>query len=157
MKFMIYVFLCLLTLPSASNFAQNALRPISSNERVASTTVSFESKSDFELQEQLKQKELNQLIKDYGQAPESQRRIIQEKIQQTLFDLFDLGLMDMEAKAMSLAEELRNMENTPQFRTRSQDIQSLQDALKKVNSSIEWRRANRDKIVAKRLFEILEK
>lgn len=155
MKFMIYVFLCLLTAPSASIFAQTALRPISSNERTASTVVSYEAKSDFEFQEQLKQKELNQLIKDYGLAPESQKRIIQEKIQQTLFDLFDLGLMDMEAKAMNLAEELRNMENTPQFRTRSQDIQSLQDALKKVNTSIEWRRSNRDKIVAKRLSEII--
>ncbi|MDX2246681.1 MAG: hypothetical protein SF052_07900 [Bacteroidia bacterium] len=153
MKFIIYVFLFLLNSPTL--FAQSTLRSISSNERTPSSPVSYESAHDFELQEQLKQKELNQLIRDYGLAPDSQKKVIQEKMSQTLFDLFDLGLKDMEGKAQRLSEELESMENTPQFRTRSQDIQTLQDALKKVNTSIEFRKANREKIVNKRLSEIV--
>ncbi|MEZ4826597.1 MAG: hypothetical protein R3C61_09940 [Bacteroidia bacterium] len=156
MKFLTYVLLCLLTFSfSAALHAQTTHRPISSNERAASAPVAYDMKSDIDIQKQNKQEVLSRLVSDYKQAPESQQKFIANQIHQTLFDLFDLSLIDLEAQAESLSGQLQKMENTPQFRTRSQDIQALQDALEKVNSSIEWRRANREKIVAKRLSEIL--
>lgn len=153
MKYLIYVFICLLNIPAL--VAQTGNPPLSSNEKNAA--ASSEARVvDFKIEEKTRNEELNRLVAEYHKSPlQGEKNELQVKIQETLLIIFELGLLGLEQEAIALSQDLKNMESTPSLQGKTRDIKTLQTSLDKVNSRLDFRRANRNKIVSHRLSELL--
>lgn len=141
----------LLSIPS---LAQTSLKEISSTtRRISNRTVPL---SDFETQELQKKEELQRLILRYDSTNAASQQVIKGQIQTTLFTLFDLGITKKEVQAKTLKSQLASMKTDATYSDKNRELQSLQMALAEIENSLKFRRENRDRIVYRKLGQILD-
>lgn len=107
-------------------------------------------------QEFLLSQELTQHLQAYQSASGTKKEMLRAQVEQTLYEMFDLSIVIKEAEVAEINQQIEAIKNSDVYRNKNQEIEQLENALQRIQGSINFRKANRDKIVAQRLREILE-
>ncbi len=124
------------------------------NSREVSPQPSFRV-SVLEQQKQALESDLQQRIRSYHQLPNAARSQARIDIESLLFALFDLNMSQLESQSKSLRETLRRMEQDPNYRQKTREIEQLKAALREVENSLSYRRQYRNQIVSQKLSELI--
>ncbi|MEL6652690.1 MAG: hypothetical protein AAFQ87_17960 [Bacteroidota bacterium] len=112
------------------------------------TTLAFQLES--------KQKDLGSLLDAYSFASQASKSELRQQIRKNLYEQFDLGIRQKEAEIANLETQLRQLKKSEAYEQKSGEIQQLQNSLQRIQVSLDFRKDNREKIVEKRLKELLE-
>lgn len=112
------------------------------------TTLAFQLES--------KQKDLSSLLDAYTFASTASKAELRQQIRKNLYEQFDLGIRQKEAEIANLEAQLRQLQKSEAYEQKSGEIQQLQNSLQRIQVSLDFRKDNREKIVEKRLTELLE-
>jgi hypothetical protein len=99
--------------------------------------------------------EIARLVSQYKSAPLSEKPVIQGRLMDELYASFDLGIVAREAEVRKISAEIERMRNDDQYDDSQQSLQVLEEALKTVQTTLIYRKLNRDRIVAQRLDELI--
>lgn len=112
--------------------------------------------SVLEQQRRAMETDLQARLSAYDGLPEPAKPQARIDIESLLFAMFDLNMSHLESQSKSLRAQLARMESDPDFHSRTEDIQQLQQSLRRVESNLEYRRNYRVQIVQQRLNELLD-
>lgn len=151
MRYLALIFSLLLIAPSlAQTTTENQS---STTRRVSSVPVQG---MDFESLRLQKEEELSELMQQYASSHPGTKEVVKEQIQLTLFTIFDLGITKKEIQANKLKQQLSLLETDEAFADRVEELAALKDTLVEVESSLKFRRENRERIVHRKLGQIVE-
>ncbi|MEL7341633.1 MAG: hypothetical protein AAGM67_14230 [Bacteroidota bacterium] len=102
-----------------------------------------------------KQKDLSSLLDAYNFASAASKTELRQQIRKNLYEQFDLSIRQKEAEIANLETQLRQLQKSEAYEQKSGEIQQLQNSLQRIEGSLDFRKANREKIVEKRLTELL--
>lgn len=112
--------------------------------------------SVLEQQRRAMESDLQERLAAYDGLPEPAKPQARIDIESLLFAMFDLNMSHLESQSKSLRAQLARMESDPDFNSRTEEIQQLQQSLRRVESNLEYRRNYRVQIVQQRLGELLD-
>ena len=135
------------------SFSLYAQQPGKTNQRRVSPAYRV---SNFNQQVQLKEAELNKALNQFNDAHKSLQPVLKDKVENLLYDLFDLNLQYNEEEARLLGDKILELEKDESLSEKSDEIQDYKSRLRKVETSLQFRRENRDRIVNQRLAELLQ-
>ncbi len=131
--------------------AQQAVRAVGSPRN----TVTYIKTANLEADRISREREIMDLAQRYRVAPTATQEQIRQSVRSLLFELFDLGIQAKEEETRKLSLEIAQMQRNQQFSDNSRTLQVLEEALKTIESTITYRKLNREKIVTTRLAELL--
>jgi len=102
-----------------------------------------------------KEAELISYLDRYQTLSTDSQLAAKAQIREVLYEIFDLSMEQKEQEANHLRGQLTRLKDDPSHRHQEAEIQQLEQSLQKIESGLEFRRENRERIVAQRLSEIL--
>lgn len=99
--------------------------------------------------------EIARLVTAYRAAPSAEKPGIQSLLLDELYAVFDIGIYAREAEVRKISAEIERMRKNEQYDESQQSLQVLEEALKTVQTTLLYRKLNRDRIVAQRLDELI--
>lgn len=102
-----------------------------------------------------KEAELSRLLAQYPTLSSDGQVAARDRMQELLYLIFDLSLQQKQREARALREKLERAEYNPSHRARGDVLDSLRQTLQTVESQLQFREENRDRIVMQRLHELL--
>ncbi|MFK7925008.1 MAG: hypothetical protein AB8H47_23830 [Bacteroidia bacterium] len=111
------------------------------------TSLAFELES--------KQGELSNLLEAYDLSTPARQEALKQKVRENLYEQFDLSIQQKEAEIANLKNQLRSLQGSEAYEQKSGEIQQLQNSLQRIQGSLDFRKNNREKIVEKRVVELL--
>ncbi|MEM7370724.1 MAG: hypothetical protein AAF587_19075 [Bacteroidota bacterium] len=151
MRYLALIFSLLLSAPSLAQTSTQ--QQSSSTRRVSNAPVPA---ADFESLKLQKEQELTDLMQQYASSHPGSKDVVKDQIQMTLFTLFDLGITKKEIQANKLKEQLSVLESDEAFAAKTDELEALKDTLIEVESSLRFRRENRERIVHRKLGQIID-
>ncbi|MEO0895403.1 MAG: hypothetical protein AAFY71_03210 [Bacteroidota bacterium] len=100
-----------------------------------------------------KEAELSQLLERYQSARNPSREALKARMMTVIYELFDLSMMQKASEANSLRLTLQSLSSRTDY-NKNQEILKLKKELEMVERQLEQRLNLRDKIVAKRLYDM---
>ena len=102
-----------------------------------------------------KENQLSQLLASYAYQSTEERQLAQKNLKALLYELFDLDLARKRLEAQNLRLQLQDMQRSPSYQDRGEEIRQLQNRLEKIESNLRYRAQYREQIVSQRLQELL--
>ncbi|MEO0470397.1 MAG: hypothetical protein AAF206_12300 [Bacteroidota bacterium] len=114
--------------------------------------------ADFQAMKAQKEMDMSIILSRYQkEADQSERKSLVAELEKTLYALFDISLRQKEMEVAGLQDELAKMKGNEAFQGKSTRIRELEASLAKVEGSLNFRKQNRDRIVQKRMAELVGK
>jgi hypothetical protein len=110
---------------------------------------------NFDLQIELKNKDLENLIGSYQEASPLKKNLVKGKVEDILYEIFDLNIKKKEEEASMLNARLNTLENDHAYKNRADEIYQLKEELSEVRGILTFRKENRKRIVEQRMQTIL--
>ncbi|RMG20428.1 MAG: hypothetical protein D6730_19920 [Bacteroidetes bacterium] len=113
--------------------------------------------SSYEAEISQKEKLLAQQVYRYNHSSTADKAQLKKQVEQSLFTLFDLDIQKKEANVRAIEEQLSQLRNREEYAHKAEDIRRVEQNLSEIRKDIATRKQNRNKIVQKRLIELLGK
>ncbi len=146
MKYLVLPILLLITLAASA-------QPITDRSRHVSPAVQAPTNWDALLSH--KEAELNRLHASYASLSKEDQEVVRDQMQDLLYEIFDVSLQQKQWEARALRNKLDQAEAEPALGAQRDVLDSLRQTLQKVESQLQFREENRDRIVIQRLHELI--
>ncbi|MEM6343555.1 MAG: hypothetical protein AAF927_06725 [Bacteroidota bacterium] len=147
-QLLLFPLFCLLLL-----LQTQAQPPQGDKTRESGSAASMRTTLTYQLE--VKQGELSNLLEAYELSTPARQSALKQKIRDNLYAQFDLSIRQKEAEVANLKNQLRLLQKSEAYEQKSGEIQQLQNSLQRIQGSLDFRKANREKIVEKRVKELL--
>ncbi|MEM7660304.1 MAG: hypothetical protein AAF399_29630 [Bacteroidota bacterium] len=153
MRLLVLFFACTLSLPlfSQTITADSQMSVSTSHRRVAKPGAA-PTLSSLKIS---KEQELKQYLSRYETESGDMKSETVPQIRAVLYQLLDLSLKEQQEEANLLLQRLHQLEQDPTLSDQKEYILQLKQTLDSVENKIQFRQENRDRIVERRLTELL--